>query len=237
MRAIVISDIHGNIDVLRALERRWGPRLEQFDRVICLGDLVDYGADPVEVIEWVRATATDVVCGNHDYAMATGESCRSSPAYLDASIATRERLRPTLSPDHLAYLRNLPPTHSLSIGSLPWRLVHATPHDPLFDYAPPTMDDERWIAALDGSKGERVLVGHTHLPFIRMVGGGLVVNPGSIGMPKDGHPDGSYIVIEDGAVQFQRIVYDPWPMLERLQSLRLPDRVVHQLIGTFTTGN
>jgi putative phosphoesterase len=237
MRAIVMSDIHGNIDVLRALEERWGQRLEQFDRVVCLGDLVDYGPDPNVVIEWVRARATDVVCGNHDYAMATGEPCQSAPAYLEASIATRDRLRPTLASEHIEYLRQLPRTHSLPVGKQQWRLVHATPRDPLFDYAPPDMAEERWAAALDGSVGGTVIVGHTHLPFVRAIGGGLVVNPGSIGMPKDGHPHGSYVLIEDGAVEFRRIAYDPRPMVGRLRSLDLPDRVLRQLVETFTTGN
>ena len=237
MRSIVISDIHGNIDVLRALEQRWGHRLEQFDRVICLGDLVDYGPDPREVVEWVLSRATDVVCGNHDYAMATGEDCRSAPAYLEASRATRERLHGTLTPQHIEYLRQLPRTHSLTLDKQQWHLVHATPRDPLFDYAPPDMAEEQWTAALDGSLGSTLMVGHTHLPFVRAVGGGLVVNPGSIGMPKDGHPHGSYMLIEDGAVEFRRIAYDPRPMLDRLRSLGLPDRVFHQLADTFTSGN
>jgi protein phosphatase len=61
MRALVISDVHGNIDALRALERRWGAGLDTFDRIVCLGDLVDYGPDPGDVFDWVRARATDIV--------------------------------------------------------------------------------------------------------------------------------------------------------------------------------
>lgn len=236
MRAIVISDIHGNIDALRALESQCGRRLDEFDRVVCLGDLVDYGPDPGEVIDWVRARATDVIRGNHDHAMATGEPCQSAPAYLEASILTRQRLRSTLTNDQVAYLDGLPERQALTAGRLSWHLVHATPADPLYGYLPPDATDEQWISAVAGLTGQTVLVGHTHLAFVRSVAGGLVVNPGSIGMPKDGHPFGSYAIIEDRAVRFCRIVYDPEPMLGRLRSLGLPGHVVDQLTRTFRTG-
>jgi predicted phosphodiesterase len=66
MRALVISDIHGYIDALRAIELQWDGGLHQFDRIVCLGDLVDYGPDATEVIDWARSHATDVIRGNHD---------------------------------------------------------------------------------------------------------------------------------------------------------------------------
>jgi predicted phosphodiesterase len=236
MRAIVISDIHGNIDVLRALESRWGSRLEAFDRVVCLGDLVDYGPDPGEVIDWIRAHATDVVRGNHDHAMATGEPCRSSPAYLEASIETRRRLASTLTRDQIAYLEGLPVTRALVAGDRIWQLVHATPADPLYGYLSPESTDDRWVAAMAGVAGQMVLAGHIHLPLVRLVEGGLVINPGSIGMPKDGHPSGSYAIIEDGAVRFFRVVYNPEPMIGRLRSLDLPGLILDQLAQVFRTG-
>jgi predicted phosphodiesterase len=236
VRALVISDVHGNIDALRALELQWGAGLDQFDRIICLGDLVDYGPDPSDVIGWVRARATDIVRGNHDHAMATGEACGSAPAYLEASIVTRDRLRATLTQDEISYLSSLPLTRTVADGDRSWHLVHATPANPLSEYVPPDAPDERWNSALDGPIGQRVLVGHTHLAFVRAVGASLVVNPGSIGMPKDGNRHGSYAVIRDGAVQFHRIVCDVEPMIRRLRALDLPERVFDQLAQTFRTG-
>jgi len=236
MRGIVISDIHGNIDALRALELEWGHRFASFDRVICLGDLVDYGPYPAEVIDWVRARATDVVRGNHDHAMATGDPCESAPAFLEASIVTRRRLRPILAPGAIEYLRDLPYTGIVTMGAWTGHLVHAAPVEPLHEYIPPDAAEERWVEALDGLVGKTVLVGHTHWPFARSIDGGLVINPGSIGMPKDGNPHGSYAIIEDGVVTFRRVAYDPEPMLARLRELELPQRVLSQLVHTFTTG-
>lgn len=114
MRALVISDIHGNMEALRALDAYWGARLEAFDRIICLGDLVDYGPDPGAVIDWVQSHATNVVRGNHDHAMATGESCRSAPAFLEASLLTRDRLRRVLSEQQIVYLNALPLSDALN---------------------------------------------------------------------------------------------------------------------------
>jgi predicted phosphodiesterase len=237
MRTLVISDIHGNIDALRAVELQWDGRLDQFDRIVCLGDLVDYGPDATEVIDWVRSHATDVVRGNHDHAMATGESCESAPAYLEASITTRECLRTTLTREEIAYLSALPLTGRVTDGERLWHLVHAAPAEPLHDYVPPEAPDARWQAALGELIGQQVLLGHTHLAFARPLGGGVVINPGSIGMPKDRNRNGSYAVIRDGAVQLHRIAYDPEPMIMRLRALNLPERVFDQLARTFRTGS
>lgn len=236
MRALVISDIHGNIDVLRALEARLGARLKQFDRVICLGDLVDYGPNPGEVIDWVRSHATHVVRGNHDHAVATGEACRSAPAFLEAAIATRTRLQPMLSREHLEYLRQLPLTDIVSVDGLELNLAHACPNDPLYAYMPPTRSDEEWTTALGSMSGQTVLIGHTHLAFVRRIGGGIVINPGSLGMPKDENPHGSYAIVDGRAVQFCRIAYDPEPLISRLRALDLPGHVFEQLAVTFRTG-
>jgi diadenosine tetraphosphatase ApaH/serine/threonine PP2A family protein phosphatase len=168
--------------------------------------------------------------------VATGDPCGSAPAYLEASILTRQHLLPTLTKDEIEYIDHLPYRQTVTAGTSIWHLVHATPAEPLHDYVQPQSRDEQWTSALDGLVGQTVLVGHTHLAFVRSVSGGLVVNPGSIGMPRDGNPHGSYAIIDDGAVQFRRIAYDPEPMLARLRSLDLPDRVLTQLTRTFRTG-
>ncbi len=241
MRALVISDIHGNIEALRALEAQWGERVRDFTQIICLGDLVDYGPNPGDVIDWVRSHATHVVRGNHDHAVATGESCRSAPFLLEASILTRERLQPTLSESHISYLGGLPltdiVTDSEQADSVGLHLVHASPSDPLYAYMPPTRTDDEWSSALGATGGETVLIGHTHLAFVRPVGKGLVINPGSLGMPKDGNPYGSYAIIDGRSVQFCRVAYDPKPLIKRLRPLDLPAHVFEQLARTFRTGN
>jgi predicted phosphodiesterase len=226
MRALVISDLHGNVDALLALERGLDASGARPDLVLVLGDLVDYGPAPEEVVAWVRAHADHVVRGNHDHAMVTREDCHSSPGYKRLSVATREYFRPRLSRDTLGYLAALPRTLGIECAGRRITLVHATPRDPLFEYLSGDAGESRWCAAL-GTLGEEtdiVLVGHTHLPFMRQVGRVTVVNPGSLGQPKDGDPRGCYAVLDDGEIRLQRVAYDVDAAVARLMRLGLgPD--------------
>jgi len=122
MRYLILADIHANIDALEAIS-------ESFDRVLFLGDLVDYGPAPEEAIQWIRKAEAIGVCGNHDFAMATGADCRSSPVSYALSVATREHFTPLMSDSALTYLRDLPDQLTLWAEGTRFRLVHATPRD------------------------------------------------------------------------------------------------------------
>jgi len=223
MKALVISDLHANIDALVALVGALDRSGERPDVVLALGDLVDYGPAPEEVVSWVRQHADRAVRGNHDHAMVTREDCRSSPAYKRLSVATREYFRPRLTQETLAYLGSLPETAALGWAGRKITIVHATPRDPLFEYLSGDASEARWRDALEGVAGEAdlVLVGHTHLPFVRQVGSVTVVNPGSLGQPKDGDPRGCYAVLDDGQVALRRIAYDVDRAVARLMRLKL----------------
>ncbi|MEK6650616.1 MAG: metallophosphoesterase family protein, partial [Bacteroidota bacterium] len=121
MRTAVISDIHGNLEALAAVER--SIREEGADHVVCLGDIVGYGADPVACIDRVRALCAHVILGNHD--VAAGDP---SAAERVSSLAALGLLwtRSALTADHLMYLRGLPLTHD--DGDL--YFVHASPINP-----------------------------------------------------------------------------------------------------------
>ena len=187
MRALVISDVHGNIDALLAIDE-WRMRQPSVDAIWLLGDLVDYGGAPESVIAWARAHATLVVRGNHDHAMATGAGCGSSPSFLGLSIATREHFRSRLSQADLQYLSSLPVETAAEIdGCGRIVFVHASPQDPLFGFVPTSAPDEIWSDAISPAKEPRFLfIGHTHDQFVRTVGRTTIVNPGSAGLPTDG---------------------------------------------------
>lgn len=218
MRYLILTDIHANIDALEAVE-------ESFDSLLVLGDLVDYGASPESVVRWVMKNAFAAVSGNHDYAMATGMDCRSSPASHDLSVATREFFKPRLSAEVLQFLQNLP--ERLSIGGAEketFHLVHATPRDPLFEYLNGDAGEEIWRNAVGDLANEEawLFLGHTHRPFVRRVGRLTVVNPGSLGMPVDGDSRGCYAVWEDGEVSLKRVRYDVERAIRRLSESGLP---------------
>jgi predicted phosphodiesterase len=217
MRYLILTDIHANIDALMAVK-------DSFDKVIVLGDLVDYGAAPGEVIDWVRERRPMAVSGNHDFAMATGADCRSSPISYALSVATRKHFRPRLTADQNAFLASLPKQAIASTGSRLIHLVHATPRDPLFEYLSGDAPEDTWreaIGPLTESEG-LLLVGHTHKPFMRQVGRLQVVNPGSLGMPVDGDPRGCYAIWEDGRIELKRVEYDIDSAVKRLYDSGLP---------------
>jgi putative phosphoesterase len=220
MRYLILTDIHGNIDALEAIQ-------ESYDRVLCLGDLVDYGPAPQEVIQRIRDSGAICVCGNHDVAMATGADCRSSPVSYALSVATREHFRPLMSNDALEYLRELPEHITLWTEEAVFRLVHATPRDPIHEYLNGDAEEADWISAIGDLVKEDglLLVGHTHKPFLRKIGSLTIINPGSLGMPVDGDPRGCYAIWQDGKIELKRVSYDVDCAVHRLRSSGLPEEV------------
>jgi protein phosphatase len=227
MRYLILTDIHANIDALDALD-------EPYDRLLVLGDLVDYGAAPGQAVQWVRERAMVAVSGNHDYAMATGADCRSSPISYALSVATREHFRPLLSADEIDYLRELPAQFTLPAEGAQFHLVHATPRDPLYEYLSGDADEAVWRMAV-GELAEReewLFVGHTHRPFVRRVSRLTIVNPGSLGMPVDGDPRACYATWEDGEVKLKRVSYDIERAVRRLGESGLSDEFIAKMSTT-----
>jgi len=222
MRYLILTDLHGNIDALNAVN-------ESFDQLIILGDLVDYGAAPGEVVDWVRERQPAAVTGNHDYAMATGADCRSSPISHALSVETREHFRPRLTADQLRYLTSLPKRAALNTATEVIHLVHATPRDPLFEYLSGDAGEDVWLQAVgDLAESEALLlVGHTHKPFVRQIGRLQVANPGSLGMPVDGDPRGCYAIWDDGRIELKRGEYDIDAAVKRLYDSGLPRETAH----------
>jgi protein phosphatase len=238
VRALLLSDIHGNIDALDALQSHlettgWSP-----DAIVVLGDLVDYGPEPADVVGWVQQNASVVVCGNHDFAMATGGDCRSSARFKPFAVATREWFRPRLGEPMCRWLAHLPRTCRLSSpGS--WLLAHATPRDPLFEYLSGSAPDAEWRDAIGDSlmATDAILVGHSHEPFVRRLDDRWIVNPGSLGLPKDGDPRASYATWEDGTFVLHRIAYDVERAVARLLALDLPPAITQPLTTVLRTGS
>jgi diadenosine tetraphosphatase ApaH/serine/threonine PP2A family protein phosphatase len=93
----------------------------------------------------------------------------------------------------------------VELSGVRFLFLHATPKDPLYQYLGP--DPDEWAAALVGIDADVVVVGHTHLQFDITVGRQRVVNPGSVGQPKDGDPRAAYAVIENGSIALRRVAY------------------------------
>ena len=210
MKLLVLADIHANWPALSALK-------ESFDACFVVGDIVDYGADPVECIDWVRANATAWVRGNHDHAVAQRVAPLGGSGLRGLAAATRPQHWDVLDAKRLSFLAKMPVQQHIQFDGRTHFLVHATPRDPLDEYL--GADERQWRKRLADIEADFVFVGHTHLPFHLDLGDKQLINPGSIGQPRDGDPRASYVVIEDGRVEFKRYEYDIEAAIARLREI------------------
>ena len=227
MRILLLADIHANWPALQAIT-------EPHDVCLCLGDLVDYGMEPAPCIDWVRQHAHVTVRGNHDHGAAQGVAVTGRNGFKYLTGATRVAARPRLSPDDQRFLARLPVTRQLTLDRTRFFLVHATPRDPLDEYAPAEVDF--WQRRLERVEADVVCVGHTHHPYVLEVGDKLVINPGSVGQPRDGDPRASYAVIEDFKVELRRVEYSVEDAVRTIEDSDLPEHAKTRLAEVLRNG-
>jgi len=206
MKLLIISDIHGNWVALQAVLRAE----RHVDHILCLGDLVDYGPQPVECVKWAMKNAGNawLLQGNHDRAVATGEDPRCSLPFQHLARATQEFCTRALNRRMRTFLGALEPQSSYRIGSANCVACHAAPSDPLYRYLRAN-DTRRLQVELNiAGKPDFLFLGHTHWPMNRKLNHTRMVNPGSVGQPKDGHPTAAYAVWQDGEIFLRRAAYD-----------------------------
>lgn len=214
MKILLLADIHANWPALRAID-------ESFDVCLFSGDLVDYATDPVPCIQWSRENVHSGVRGNHDHAVAQQIPVKKNSGLSRLAAFTRVQHREVLESPHLKYLARLPVTRKVDLDGLVFFLVHATPRDPFDEYL--KEDREAWLARLEGVQADFVCVGHSHMPFAIDLEGTTVINPGSVGQPRDGDPRASYCVIEDGRVSLRRAEYDIGETVDHMASAGMPE--------------
>ena len=228
MRICIISDLHANLEALSALPR-------DYDELWVLGDLVDYGPNPAETIEFVRSHASTVVRGNHDNAVGFGAKCGCSPRFREMAEATRQCTTSALSANDREFLRNLPTCACRQIDGRIFFLCHATPSNPLYEYRAP--DSPQWTREEESSAGaDVILAGHTHLPFARTFVERIVANPGSLGQSKAGDPRARYAVWQDDHIELKAYEYPVEKTVEKILALRLTEEVKHDLVSVLRSG-
>jgi len=219
MKVGLISDVHANLPALEAVL----DDMPAVDRIVCAGDVIGYNPWPAECVERVREVASVTVRGNHDRTVETPSRYRAN-RMAEAGL---EHAKAALSDDQLDWLRGLPRAETVAGGR--FLLVHSHPAAEREDaYVYP---DE--FTTLDRHMGEHdgIVLGHTHVQGIRSVGDGLVVNPGSVGQPRDGDPEAGYAVLDaatDG-VDLRRAGYDIDRVADAVEAAGLPDRTAERL--------
>lgn len=227
MRILVVADIHGNRAALDAIR-------EPFDVCVCVGDLVDYGPEPGACIDWVRKNAAHCVRGNHDHGVAQNVEVQGVGGFRFLTAVTRPLSVAALSADQRRYLADLPTSRMFTLDGKRFLLVHATPRDPMDEYAPPEIGF--WKPRLAGLKVDYVLVGHTHLPYTLQVNETLVVNPGSVGLSRDNDPRTAYAIIDNGEVQLKRVEYPIADTVRATEAYTTDPAACQMLCDIFRTG-
>jgi len=227
VKILIISDLHANLEAIEALP-------QEFDQLWVLGDLVNYGPDPSAAIRYVRQHACLIVRGNHDHAVGFGEDPHCSARFRKMAEETCRHTRSVLEEDELRYLRALPLKAGCEVGGVQFLLCHAAPSNPLYEYR--TADSDLWSGDLPGWSGI-VLSGHTHLPFHRIHAGKIVVNPGSVGQPKNGRAEACYAVWQDGRITLASVAYDVEKTVEKLRRLPLSAAVFKDLAFVLRNGS
>jgi putative phosphoesterase len=222
----LFSDVHSNYPALiKALE---DINTHGIHDQFCLGDLVGYGPYPNEVIELIRSRNITTIMGNYDEGIGfeTGDcGCAyTSWEEIKNGNVSIEWTTQNTSRENKAFLRGLFKKIELEIEGKKVLLVHGSPrriNEYLYEDRP-EKSMKRIIESLDIS----VLgCGHTHLPYHRKINGIHVVNPGSVGKPKDGDPRACYAIIEVGEkvnVCFKRVEYPVEKVAKEIEKVGLP---------------
>jgi putative phosphoesterase len=215
MRLGLISDVHGNRVALEAVL----DDMPAVDRLLCAGDVVGYNPWPAECVAAVRGRDVPTVMGNHDRAVAS----ETSFGFNSMAQAGVEYAREHLDESALAWLAGLPDERTLLDGRV--KVVHGHPADPdrytyPADFAPGMLDGE-----------ELLVMGHTHVQHHAVFAEGMLVNPGSVGQPRDGDPDAAYAVVDlaERAVTEHRVSYDVDRVATAIEEVGLPRRLGQRL--------
>jgi putative phosphoesterase len=228
MKIVIASDIHGNYDALSALP-------ESYDELWVLGDLVNYGPEPKEVVDSVKDSATLVVRGNHDQCIGYGDDPRCSTKFREVAEATRQFSDAVVTAEQKLYLRSFPLRIDVVRGHTRFLLCHATPGDPLYEYR--TADSKKWADECAQLDADVILVGHTHIPFMRSFDGRTLVNPGSLGQPKTGKPDACYAVWENGQISLRTYAYPIDKTIQKIRLMPIDKNIQQKLITVLESGS
>jgi putative phosphoesterase len=228
MKIVVISDIHANLEALNALPE-WG------DELWVLGDLVDYGPNPREVVSLLRSRAELVIRGNHDQAVGFEDDPRCNPRFRKMALETRDFTIRMINGDLTRYLQQLPLHRVVERDGKKFYLCHAAPSDPLYSYC--GENSERWPQEVQEIEADYLLVGHTHIPFMRKIGRTTVVNPGSLGQPKIGKSDACYAIWCDDHFELKQFAYPFKETVQKIEELPVSQDVKRDLEAVLASGS
>jgi len=243
VRVAAITDIHANLPALEAVLA--AVEDAAVDEVWCLGDVVGYGAEPDACADLVRERCDLSLVGNHDLAVL---GVLDIGAFSDGAAAAVAWTRENVDERTLAMLRELEPAGEREGIAL----FHASPRDPIWEYV---LSAEQAEACLDAQPTPIALIGHSHVALfftrpgaeaaggeirgaqasddtlLDLAAGSWLVNPGSVGQPRDGDPRAAWLEFDTGrrTARFHRVPYDVERAAAAIESAGLPRRLADRL--------
>lgn len=229
---LILSDIHSNWEALKTILND-----ENYDLIMCAGDLVDFGPCPKEVVDFFRISNCFSVMGNHDWAVISGNDPGSTnEIWKSICMKSAHYTKNVLGADNICYIKHLPFEKYIDIEGTRFYIVHAAPSNHLYKYIEPSASIEELEKEFNEIDADYIIIGHTHLPMIRKIKKSLIINPGSVGQPKDGNPDASYAIFSDNGVLLKRKSYDIEKIISSYSKLPFNDIELKELSLALRTG-
>jgi predicted phosphodiesterase len=237
MRYALISDVHANLEALKAVKEKIME--EDVDKILFLGDIVGYGADPNECIKEIKEFADIYVAGNHDHGAVGLTNTYSFNLHAKTAIDWTAKV---LTEADISFLKQFPLTSAFKDDSI--FLVHSTPKEPAnWDYLMDIRDAEINFRFF---KEEACFLGHSHKPAVIELspegkirrydnsaeikkGHRYIINVGSVGQPRDGNPDAAYAIYDMDFVEIKRVSYDILLTQKKMGKAGLPHHLIKRL--------
>lgn len=221
----VIADIHGNLPSFRKFLGRNNP-----DVLINAGDVIGYNPFPDECISLLRETKAINLLGDHEWCLLHKNFSMINPyarKVLEWSLGE-------ISQANIDFIKNFNFLEKTEVEKIKIAMCHGSPKDPLWEYIYPGTLAKRLNEFLTHVGADILILAHTHIPFVRKVKNGLIINPGSIGQPRDGNPSPSFITIEiEGDVvknvKLNRYSYDLTKVINKIIDENLPKFLAERL--------
>ncbi len=221
MKIAVIADVHSNLVALKEV-------LSEIEKlgdlpIIHCGDLVGYNPWPNQVVELMKKRGIKSVMGNHDRVVVTRETGWFNPTAARAIDWTAD----TLTPENTDYLKFLPQ----AVREEEYFMVHGSPLRPIEEYVFPDYRRAILEEFLKIAERDILILGHTHQPFAIRLGERLILNPGSVGQPRDGDPRAAFAVLdtEKREAEIKRVGYDIEEVARELSTAGLPETLGQRL--------
>ncbi len=240
LRALIVSDVHSNLEAFQSVIQDAKDR-GGFDQIWSLGDLIGYGPDPGACIDLLRSYEHHAVAGNHDLASVEKLSLEAfNPYAAAANLWTTDQL----TSEQKEYISELP----LKLELEEFTLVHGSPRDPVWEYV---VTVQAAVASFMHFDSYWCLLGHSHIPFlcrpaensaefvdfpmdvpISLGTDRLIINPGSVGQPRDGDPSASYAIYDSEleTIVHHRAEYDIAATQDKMEEHELPRFLIDRLV-------